>query len=132
MTGGTVYSTPDVSDGKVVIGSSDRNIYCLDANTGARLWTIQTDAPVVAAATIRDGVVYIGGSDGVFRALDLKTGNVRWEFRNVGGFVETKQLLYEDKGNIQRRTHLCALSQGWIAALEMVKRNPGILSPAAC
>jgi hypothetical protein len=33
-TGGAVYGSPAVSDGKVYIGSQDKNMYCLDHETG--------------------------------------------------------------------------------------------------
>ena len=134
-TAGTVYSTPDVSDGKVVIGSSDRNIYCLDVDRGSFLWKTQTGAPVVAAARIHNGIAYIGGSDGVFRALDLKTGGVRWEFKNVGGFVEAKPLIYEDKVIFGAwDTYLYALSVKDGSLLwKWSNGNAGVLySPAAC
>jgi outer membrane protein assembly factor BamB len=134
-TAGTVYSTPDVSDGRVVIGSSDRNIYCLDATRGTLLWKIQTGAPVVAAAVIRNGIVYMGGSDGVFRALDLNTGGVKWEFRRVGGFVEAKPLIYEDKvifGAWDSFLYALSLKDGSLL-WKWSNGNAGALySPAAC
>ena len=134
-TGRTVYSTPDVSDGRVVIGSSDKNIYCLDIRSGKLLWKITTGAPVVAAATISNGVVYIGGSDGVFRAINLKTGSLQWQYGNIGGFVETKPLLY--KGMVifgSWDTYLYALSSNDGTLLwKWSNGNSGILlSPAAC
>jgi outer membrane protein assembly factor BamB/predicted phosphohydrolase len=134
-TAGTVYSSPDVSEGRAVIGSSDKNIYCLDADRGTLLWKIQTGAPVVAGATIRDGVVYIGGSDGVFRAVDVKTGAVRWEFKNVGGFVEAKPLVYEEKVIFGAwDTFLYALSvKDGSLIWKWANGNAGVLlSPAAC
>ncbi len=134
-TGGAVYSTPDAADGRVVIGSSDRTIYCLDAGTGTLAWKVSTGAPVVAAATISDGVVYIGASDGVFRAIELSTGKVKWVFTGVGGFVETKPLVYEGKvvfGAWDTFLYALNASNGSLA-WKWTNGNTGVLySPAAC
>ncbi|PKP41367.1 MAG: metallophosphoesterase [Bacteroidetes bacterium HGW-Bacteroidetes-10] len=89
-TGGKIFSTPAIADGKLVVGSSDTYIYSLDIKTGKLLWKYKATKSVLASPTIHKGVVYIGASDGVFRALDLKTGKLVWEFKDVKGFVESK------------------------------------------
>jgi outer membrane protein assembly factor BamB/Icc-related predicted phosphoesterase len=134
-TGATVYSTSDAAEGKVVVGSSDKNIYCLEIKTGKVAWKVSTGAPVVAAVTIHDGVVYAGASDGVFRAIELSSGKVKWEFSSVGGFVETKPLLYDGKVIFGAwDTFLYALNvNGGSLAWKWTNGNAGILySPAAC
>ncbi len=134
-TGATVYSTPDAAEGRVVVGSSDKNIYCLDARTGTVAWKVSTGAPVVAAMTIRDGVVYAGASDGIFRAIELSSGKVKWEFSSVGGFVETKPLVYEGKvifGAWDTFLYALNASDGTLA-WKWTNGNTGVLfSPAAC
>jgi outer membrane protein assembly factor BamB len=134
-TGGTIYSTSATSEGKVVVGSSDKNIYCLDVMTGRPVWKVSTAAPVVAAATIRDGMVYIGSSDGVFRAIGLSSGTVKWEFPGVGGFVETRPLVYEGKvvfGAWDTFLYGLNVSDGSLA-WKWTNGNSGVLySPAAC
>lgn len=89
-TGGKIFSTPAIADGKLVVGSSDTYIYSLDIKTGKLLWKYKATKSVLASPTIHKGVVYIGASDGIFRALDLKTGKLVWEFKGVVGFVESK------------------------------------------
>jgi hypothetical protein len=37
-TGGTVYSSPVVSNGVVYVGSNDNNLYAIDAVTGTEKW----------------------------------------------------------------------------------------------
>jgi outer membrane protein assembly factor BamB/predicted phosphodiesterase len=134
-THATVYSTPDATDGKVVFGSSDRFIYCLDAESGKLVWKLETQAPVVAAPTIVQGTVYVGGSGGSFRAIDLASGNLKWEFNGVGGFVETKPLVYRDRVIFGAwDTFLYALhTRDGSLAWKWSNGNPGLLfSPAAC
>ena len=87
---GKIFSTPAISDGSLVVGSSDSYIYSLDIKTGKLLWKYKANKSVLASPTIHKGVVYIGASDGVFRALELKTGKLVWEFKDVKGFVESK------------------------------------------
>jgi len=89
-TSGKIFSTPAISGGSLVVGSSDTYIYSLDIKTGKLLWKFKANKSVLASPTIHKGVVYIGASDGVFRALDLKTGKLVWEFKDVKGFVESK------------------------------------------
>jgi outer membrane protein assembly factor BamB/Icc-related predicted phosphoesterase len=134
-TGATVYSTSYAVDGRVVVGSSDKHIYCLDTKTGAVAWKVPTGAPVVAAVTIHDGVVYVGASDGVFRAIELSSGRVKWEYPSVGGFVETRPLVYEGKvifGAWDTFLYALNASDGSLA-WKWTSGKPGVLySPAAC
>ena len=41
-TGGLVESSPAVAGGYVYVGSTDNNVYCLDAVTGAKIWNYTT------------------------------------------------------------------------------------------
>ena len=38
-TGGGVVSTPIIVNGRVYVGSQDKNVYCLDARDGRFLWS---------------------------------------------------------------------------------------------
>jgi outer membrane protein assembly factor BamB len=93
-TNGKIYSTPAVLEDYVVVGSTDRFIYCVKA--GKLVWKYETQKPVVAAPVIHGHTVYIGASDGHFRALDLVSGKLLWDFDQVKGFVVDKPLLYGD------------------------------------
>ena len=59
-----IASTPMISGDRVVFGSCDRSIYCLNKATGALVWRYRTDNAVMGSPMIKDGVVYIGASDG--------------------------------------------------------------------
>jgi len=134
-TGKSVYSTPDIANGKVVFGSSDGNIYCINITDGKLFWKLITQAPVVAAPRIKDGVVFIGSSDGKFRAINLDTGELLWEFNEVGGFVETKPLIYQEKvifGAWDTFLYALNIKDGSLA-WKWSNDRPGVLySPAAC
>ncbi|EKD32431.1 MAG: hypothetical protein ACD_77C00103G0042 [uncultured bacterium] len=96
-TAGKIFSTPAISGDRLVVGSSDTYIYCLDSKSGKLIWKVKADKSVLASPTIYKGVVYIGASDGIFRAIDLKSGKIKWEYKNINGFVEAKAFA-DDQG----------------------------------
>jgi eukaryotic-like serine/threonine-protein kinase len=63
-------SSPSVWNGAVYFGSSDGNIYALDANTGALKRKFQTGDVVHSSPAISDGTLYIGSWDTYLYALD--------------------------------------------------------------
>jgi len=79
QTGDNIKSAPVVEDGKVVVGSTDGFVYCLDMN-GKLLWKFETSNTIEAPAIILKGVVYIGNLDGMLYALDLNSGEKKWEY----------------------------------------------------
>ena len=93
-TGMRIVGSPAVSDGVVVFGSANYNIY---AKTGKELWHLTTNQAVMGAATIHDGVAYIGGGDGRMFAIDIHTGEVQWAFSELKNYVLTRPLVYNDK-----------------------------------
>ena len=74
-------SSPAVSGGTVYFGSSDQNVYALDAQSGKMKWKFATGDVVHASPAIVDGVVFIGSWDSYFYALDAATGEQKWRFK---------------------------------------------------
>ena len=58
----------------VYVGSTDRNVYALDAHTGAKLWSYQTGWFVDSSPAVANGVVYVGSDDGNVYAFGLPKG----------------------------------------------------------
>ncbi len=75
-----VVSSPAVVDSKVYIGSMDRNVYCLNADTGAKIWQYETGWYVHSSPTVVDGKVYIGSCDGKVYCLNADTGAKIWDY----------------------------------------------------
>ncbi len=104
-TEGKIFSSPAVSKGLVVVGSTDSYIYCLTADKGTLKWRVKCEKSVIGSATIYNGVVYIGASDGKFRALDLKSGKIKWVYNGLKGavvskpFVDNEQVVIGDWAN---------------------------------
>ena len=67
-----VISSPAIANGVVYIGSNDNNLYALNANTGAKLWSYTTGNWVVSSPVVSNGVLYVGSADGNVYAFGLK------------------------------------------------------------
>jgi outer membrane protein assembly factor BamB len=74
--GANITTCPAVSDGLVVFGSGDFNIYAVDAQTGQEKWKFGTGL-IHHPPAVHDGVVYAVSADNL-HALDAATGAVKW------------------------------------------------------
>lgn len=73
------------TDGKRVYFGSDCGIFwCLDAGTGAPVWSFKVDSPghknLWSSPAIHRGRVYFGSYDGNVYCLDAETGAEQWRF----------------------------------------------------
>ena len=87
-TNGGVGSTPIIVEGRVYVGSQDKNIYCIDARDGRCLWNFTTGARIKSSPTVVNGKVYVGPDDGYVYCLDAKNGTRIWK-TYAGGYIET-------------------------------------------
>jgi outer membrane protein assembly factor BamB len=71
------------SSGSVGIGG---NMYALNANTGAQLWSYAI--PVVSSPAVANGVVYVGSEDHNVYALNASTGAKLWSY-TTGYYVDS-------------------------------------------
>ena len=83
-TGGAVISTPVVANGTVYVGSSDHNLYALEAATGTLRWKFATHGRVSSSPAIAAGRVYVGSFDSNLYALDAASGALLWKFTTAG------------------------------------------------
>jgi outer membrane protein assembly factor BamB len=74
-------SSPAVWNSTVYFGSSDGNVYALDAASGALKWKYKTGDVVHASPAIADGMIFIGSWDSYMYALDAKSGALKWRFK---------------------------------------------------
>ena len=85
---GALLTKPVAADGVVVVGSSDRNVYGLEAKTGKTLWTSTNGYAFTADPAVSGGVVVIGDQGGNIDGFDLKTGKQMWSFGASGPIDE--------------------------------------------
>jgi outer membrane protein assembly factor BamB len=85
---GSPMNSPSVAGGIVYVGSSNHNVYALNAGTGAIKWAHGTGGDVDSTPAVDAGVAYVGSEDGVVYALDAKTGAVDWT-HGTGGAIDS-------------------------------------------
>ena len=97
---GAVVGGPALSDGLVIVGSDDGNLYAFveDVEDTVELaWFFKTRGPVWSAPVVTDGLVYFGSMDrhvyAVHSTGDL-AGKEEWRFK-TGGSVVGKPLLLD-------------------------------------
>ena len=79
-TGGEIYSSAAVVDGRIIFGSYDNYLYCLNSD-GTRAWRYATQGYVHCAPAVVEGVTFIAGCDEHLRTIDIKTGEQRHELK---------------------------------------------------
>jgi eukaryotic-like serine/threonine-protein kinase len=82
-TPSNALSSPALSDGVVVFGCLDGNVFALDAATGGERWRFRTGDSVVSSPAVANGVVYVGSDDGALYALSGPAPNVKFVARRA-------------------------------------------------
>jgi outer membrane protein assembly factor BamB len=72
---------PSVYLGRVYVADAEGIVEALDADSGNRLWQVETELPLSGGPGTGDGLVLVGSNDGDLVALDADTGNERWRTR---------------------------------------------------
>jgi eukaryotic-like serine/threonine-protein kinase len=80
-----ITSSPNTSGNKVLFGSRDACLYCLNADSGKFLWKISHEPSwIVSTVAVKDSFVITGTSDGRFvQALNLETGREIWKHKTA-------------------------------------------------
>jgi outer membrane protein assembly factor BamB len=71
-------------DTRIYVGSNDKYFYCLDAETGERLFRWPTGADVIGQPVIIGRRVYFVSLDNFLYALDARSGSQAWAVRLPG------------------------------------------------
>jgi outer membrane protein assembly factor BamB len=79
QTGGAVRSSPTIVGDTVLIGSSDGNLYALDADTGREKWKFGADSAVTSSPAIASGRVFFSSHKGTFYAVRFADGKLIWK-----------------------------------------------------
>ena len=61
-------------------GSSDGNLYALNALTGKKKWAFKTGGLIHTSPALYNGNVYFGSWDTFLYAVDAQTGKLNWKF----------------------------------------------------
>lgn len=71
---------PDKQNSSVFFGSSDGNVYALNANTGELKWKFEVKGSIHCSPVLYKNTLYIGSWDANLYAKDIQTGKQRWKF----------------------------------------------------
>lgn len=95
-TGDEVYSSPAVVGGRVYVTSLSGYLYCLDAETGEKIWeTPVGNSRSSPAVVVGKNKVYVGSNDDKVYAVNLENGTIEWTF-TTGGSVRSSPVFYSN------------------------------------
>ncbi len=94
-TGGWSCSCPTEHDGRILVGSSDGNMYCL-SKEGKELWRFQTGGNIFSQNTfcMHEGIVYFGSDDSIIYGVRITDGQEVWRFK-TGGYVNVVPIIHD-------------------------------------
>ena len=82
----TITTRPEISSGKIVVGTGRGAVVALDEKTGRALWKFDTNGGNISAKpVIADGLVFAGAETGALYVLDMNTGRVVGNFADANG-----------------------------------------------
>lgn len=72
-TGGEIASGCNFAGDRILIGSHDETLYCLDSQ-GKKVWDFKTQGPVNGAPAVTGDTTFVAGCDSNLHAIDIKSG----------------------------------------------------------
>jgi len=104
-------ASPSIIDDKIVIGSRDKFVYCINKANGTVLWKINTGNRVDASTVVNKKQALVVNMRGDVMLLDLKTGKTVWNYElgvavmNTPAVVEGAIVLAGSDGNVYMLTN---------------------------
>lgn len=98
-----VFSSPTYADGRLFFGEGyhtdrDSKLFCVDANTGKKLWEFSTQSHTESSPAVADGKVVFGAGDDGMYCVDVATGQKLWQFPEGGGLhIDSNPLIHDGK-----------------------------------
>jgi outer membrane protein assembly factor BamB len=65
----------------IFFGSSDGNLYALNAKTGVLQWKFKTNGIIHSKPAFYNNILYVGCWDANLYAIDAQTGTLKWKFK---------------------------------------------------
>lgn len=124
---GEAISRPVVSDGLVLIHTSNGILQALDADNGEIKWTVNLDVPLLSlrgesAPATSLGAAFVGGDNGRVSAILLEQGQIIWQqnISQVSGATEIDRLSDVDSSPVIVDGVVYAVAyNGSLAALDL-------------
>ena len=84
---GNILSVPVFSKGRVYFGAIDTYFYCLDIETGQKIWDLKTGGKIFSSPLIDNDVVYFGSYDQYLYAVNPENKEILWKIKAGGGIA---------------------------------------------
>jgi outer membrane protein assembly factor BamB len=84
-----------VTQGHVIFGARNRQVYSLNPETGKINWTRTLKSKVDSSPVIVGDRVFVGSTDGRLYGLSLKNGETLWEKQFNGGFLSSPAVAFD-------------------------------------
>ena len=94
-TFGMIKSSPIIVNDLVLFGSSDWDVYCLNASSGNIMWIYSTNGEIHSSFAVYNNSVFVGSDDGYLYCLDITTGDLFWKSM-IGGKIRSSPLIFEN------------------------------------
>jgi outer membrane protein assembly factor BamB len=78
--GGPFFASPAVGKDRVVIGSRDEFLHCVDRESGTKIWTFRTRHEIDGSPVIAGDKVVFGSIDGRLYVVSLEDGRELWSY----------------------------------------------------
>jgi outer membrane protein assembly factor BamB len=75
-----LHSSPTVEDGTVYVGSADKELYAVDAESGRGRWSFAARGAIRSSPAVSEGAVYFGSWDGSVYAVSAESGKEVWSY----------------------------------------------------
>lgn len=79
-----IRGTAAYKRGVVYIGSYDKNLHAINAETGESIWKYATEGGIVSRPTIWEDSVFIGSEDHRLHVVSSRTGSLQWTYYTKG------------------------------------------------
>jgi outer membrane protein assembly factor BamB len=89
QSGNSIRSCAAVTEGHVVFGARNRNVYSLNPKTGEKNWVVRLKAKIDSSPVIVGERVFVASTDGRLYALSLSNGEMLWEKQFNGGIISS-------------------------------------------
>ena len=94
-TFGMIKSSPIIVNDLILFGSSDWDIYCLNASNGNMMWIYSTNGEIHSSFAVYNNSIFVGSYDGYLYCLDITTGSLFWKSL-IGGKIRSSPVIFEN------------------------------------
>ena len=74
------FSSAAVTPDRVVIGSRDKQLHCINRFTGKGLWQFQSQGTIDSSPVVCGNFIIFGSSDGRLNSVNLSDGKIVWSY----------------------------------------------------